>query len=116
MSAPAVNQVVLLGRLTKDPDSRKLRDGGSVCELRLAVNDPRERDALFIDVTTFGKQADACATYLKKGREVAVTGRLVFDVWEAKDGHVRSRHKIIGHVSFGNDQHENNPGPDGHDE
>ena len=106
MSAPDVNQVVLVGRLTKDPQSRQLKDGGSVCELRLAVND-REHEALFIDVATFGKQADACATYVKKGRQVAVTGRLVRDEWQNKDGQPRSRYLVIGKVSFGNDRNDN---------
>ncbi|MCW3033321.1 MAG: Single-strand binding protein family [Solirubrobacterales bacterium] len=56
MSAPDVNQVVLVGRLTKDPHSRQLKGGGSVCELRVAVNDHREREALFIDIATFGNR------------------------------------------------------------
>jgi single-strand DNA-binding protein len=116
MSAPDVNQVVLVGRLTKDPQARQLKDGGSVCELRLAVNDQREREALVIDVATFGKQADACATYLKKGRQVAVAGRLVRDEWQNKDGQPRSRYLVIGKVSFGNDRSENGAGPDARDE
>jgi len=103
MSAPAVNQVVLIGRLTKDPESRQLKDGGTVCELRLAVNDRADREALFIDVAMFGKQADACAKYLRKGREVAVTGRLVLDQWQAPGGAERSRYLVHGSVTFGSD-------------
>ncbi len=116
MSAPDVNQVVLVGRLTKDPQSRSLKDGSSVCELRLAVNDQREREALFIDIATFGKQATACAQYLTKGRQVAVTGRLVRDEWTTKTGEPRSRYLVIGKVAFGNNHTENNAGPDGRDE
>ena len=116
MSAPDVNQVVLVGRLTKDPISRELKDGKTVCELRLAVNDVREREPLFVDVATFGKQAEACAEHLKKGRQVAVAGRLVRDEWQTKDGQQRSRYLVIGKVAFGNDRDQNGAGPDGRDE
>jgi single-strand DNA-binding protein len=56
---------------------------------------------MFIDVATFGAQADACAKYLAKGRAVAAIGRLVYREWEADDGTRRSRHHIIGRVQFG---------------
>ena len=55
---------------------------------------------MFIDVATFGAQADACAKYLTKGRAVAVTGRLVYREWD-DNGTRRSRHHIIGRVQFG---------------
>jgi len=116
MSAPAVNQIVLLGRLTKDPESRNLPQSGSVCELRVAVNDRSDRDRLFIDVAAFGKQAEAFRGILKKGRDVAVTGRLVLDQWEAPGGAQRSRYQVIGSVTFGNDRSENGARPDGRDE
>ena len=100
-SAPNVNQVVLLGQLTRDPDIRTLPDGQTVCDLRLAVNDRRDQAPMFIDVATFGKGAEACAGHLTKGRQVAVAGRLVLREWQAKDGGKRSKHQVIGHVSFG---------------
>ena len=55
---------------------------------------------MFIDVATFGAQADACAKYLAKGRAVAVTGRLVYREWD-DNGTRRSRHHIVGRVQFG---------------
>ena len=55
---------------------------------------------MFIDVATFGAQADACAKYLTKGRAVAVTGRLVYREWD-DNGTRRSRHHIVGRVQFG---------------
>jgi Single-strand binding protein family/Phage integrase family len=76
-SAPAVNQVTLVGNLTADPVLKQLDDDRKVWQLRLAVNDQKDRP-MFIDVATFGAQADACAKYLAKGRAVAVTGRLVY--------------------------------------
>jgi single-strand DNA-binding protein len=98
----SVNQVVLVGRLTADPHTRELPDGKSVCELRLAVNDHKDDPAMFIDITTFGKQADACATHLTKGREIAVNGRLAYNEWVTKTGERRSKHHIIGRITFGN--------------
>jgi single-strand DNA-binding protein len=100
-SAPNVNVVTLVGRLTADPVLRALPNGQSVCDLRLAVNDQKDQPALFVDVATFGKSADACAECLSKGRQVAVTGRLVYHEWETKDGHKRSKHSVIGRVQFG---------------
>jgi single-strand DNA-binding protein len=102
-SAPNINSVTLVGQLTSDPVLRQLPDGSSVCDLRLAVNDQRNQPPLYIDVATFGKAADACAEYLSKGRQVAVTGRLVHHEWEAKDGSKRSKHSVTGRVSFGSD-------------
>ena len=81
-SAPAVNVVTLVGNLTADPILKQLDDDRKVCNLRLAVNDQKDQPPMFIDVATFGAQADACAKYLTKGRAVAVTGRLVYREWE----------------------------------
>jgi single-strand DNA-binding protein len=78
-----------------------LPDGCSVCDLRLAVNDQRDQPPLYIDVARFGPGADVCAEYLSKGRQVAVTGRLTYQEWQAKDGSKRSKHQVIGHVAFG---------------
>jgi single-strand DNA-binding protein len=103
LSTPNLNSVTLVGQLTRDPVLRSLPDGRSVCDLRLAVNDHREQLPLYIDVATFGPGADACAEYLSKGRAVAVTGRLVYEEWKAKDGSKRSKHHIVGRVAFGGD-------------
>lgn len=100
-TAPNLNSVTLVGQLTSDPVLRALPDGRSVCDLRLAVNDQREQPPLFIDVATFGAGAEACAEYLAKGRAIAVTGRLVYQEWKAKDGSKRSKHQVVGRVQFG---------------
>jgi single-strand DNA-binding protein len=99
-SAPAVNSVTLVGHLTADPVLRELPDGRAVCDMRLAVNDQRDQP-LFIDVTTFGAAAAACEKYLAKGRQIAVTGRLIYREWQAPDGTRRSKHAVIGRVRFG---------------
>jgi single-strand DNA-binding protein len=100
MSAPNINNITLVGQLTADPVLRQLPDGGSVCDLRLAVNDQRDKPALFVDVATFGDEADACAEHLTKGRQVGVVGRLVYREWE-NDGSKRSKHSVVGRVIFG---------------
>ena len=109
-SAPAVNSVTLVGNLTADPILKQLDNDRKVCQLRVAVNDVKDQP-MYIDVATFGAQADACAKYLTKGRAIAVTGRLVYREWEADDGTRRSRRRIVGRVHFGgrpdDDQPEN---------
>ena len=102
-SVPPVNSITLVGHLTADPVLRAIPNGQAVCDLRLAVNDQADKP-LYVDVSTFGKGAEACAQYLAKGRAVAVTGRLVFREWETKDGNKRSKHQVVGHVAFGGKQ------------
>jgi single-strand DNA-binding protein len=100
MSAPNINTVTLVGRLTADPELRELPDGRPVCSLRLAVNDYRDKPPMFIDVTTFGDEAKACAEHLAKGRQIGVIGRLTNREWE-KGGAKRSKHEVVGRVAFG---------------
>lgn len=100
-TAPAVNSITLVGHLTADPVLRPIDEHRKVCDLRLAVNDQKDQPPLFIDVATFGNQAEACAKYLTKGRAVAVTGRLIYREWTADDGTRRSKHTVVGRVQFG---------------
>lgn len=78
-----LNSINLVGRLTKDPETRKIPAAGneiSVTEFDLANNGLKQKDGsedtLFIRVQCFGTQADAAAKYLKKGSLVSVSGRL----------------------------------------
>ncbi|HLM31889.1 MAG TPA: single-stranded DNA-binding protein [Solirubrobacterales bacterium] len=93
MAATNVNVVVITGNLTRDPELRNTQSGMAVCELRVAVNSRRKDESgnwadkpNYFDVTVFGAQGENCATYLSKGRPVAVEGRLDWREWEAKDG------------------------------
>jgi single-strand DNA-binding protein len=89
-----INRVVLVGRLTRDPELRSTASGTSVCRLRLACSSSfRNRDSgelderpNFFDVTVFGASGEACARFLAKGRPVAVDGRLEWHEWETADG------------------------------
>ena len=98
-----INRVVLTGNLTRDPDVRSTPESGlSICKLRLAVNTRRKNNASgnwedkpnYFDVTVFGRQADSCAQYLKKGRPVAIDGRLDWREYEV-DGQKRQSVDII---------------------
>jgi len=93
MAATNINRVVLTGNLTRDPELRATPSGTPVCSLRVACN-TRRKDASgewvdkpnYFDVTVWGAQGENCASYLSKGRPVAVDGRLEWREWEAKDG------------------------------
>lgn len=95
-----LNNVVLLGNLTRDPEVRYLPSGTPVATLGLAVNnrikqgDEWKDDPCFIDVVVFGKQAESCGEYLSKGQPVLVEGRLRYRTWEGQDGQKRSKHEV----------------------
>ena len=80
-----MNVVVLIGRLTRDPELRYTNSQMPVCSATLAVDRPvsrnsqdggNDRQADFIRITLFGKQAETFSRYLTKGRQVAVEGRI----------------------------------------
>jgi single-strand DNA-binding protein len=101
-----INRVTITGNLTRDPELRSTGGGMSVCKLGVAVNHRRKdnqsgqwiEEPNFFDVTVFGSQGENCATYLSKGRPVAIDGRLAWSSWEAQDGSKRSKVEIIANV------------------
>ena len=103
MAASNINVVVLTGNLTRDPELRSTPSGTSVCKLRVAVNSRRKDGQTgewvdkpnYFDVTVWGAQGENCATYLSKGRPVAVEGRLDWHDWEDNDGNKRQGVEII---------------------
>src|SRR6266545_7322302 len=103
MAATNINRVVLTGNLTRDPELRTTPGGTSGCKLRVACNTRRKDGSTgewtdkpnFFDVTVWGAQGENCATYLSKGRPVAVSGRLEWREWEAQDGSKRQAVEII---------------------
>jgi single-strand DNA-binding protein len=98
-----INRVTVTGNLTQDPELRSTSGGTAVCSLRIAVNSSRKDGATgewvdkpnYFDVTVWGAQGENCATYLKKGRPVAIDGRLDWREWEAKDGTKRQAVQIV---------------------
>jgi len=88
---PDLNQVILAGRLTQDPELRYTPSGTALCKLRLAVSrmyktkeGERREETLFINVTTWDRTAEFCGENLKKGRPILVEGRLRSNDWEDK--------------------------------
>lgn len=86
-----MNKVILIGRLTKDPELRNTTSGLGVCQITVAVSrrqGPNNSgpDADFISVTVWDKQAENVAKYLKKGSQVAVDGRIQTRNYENNEG------------------------------
>jgi single-strand DNA-binding protein len=97
-----LNVVAITGNLTRDPDLRYLAEGDKfVCTLRVAVSgwrkDPENGEwterAMYFDVAVWGRRAETVATYLTKGRGVAVSGRLDWREWTDEAG---ARHERVG--------------------
>ena len=99
-----MNRVCLTGRLTRDPELRELGSGQDVVNIRIAVDNGRDREPTFVDVAQFGKGARPVAEHLAKGRYVEVDGRLNYNEWEAQDGTKRSKYEVIGSITFGPDR------------
>lgn len=86
-----LNKATLIGRLTKDPDSRMLTSGAMVATFTLAVdrtfkNKDGEKETDFIPVVTWRKTAELCTKYLSRGNLVAVSGRIQTRSYDGSDG------------------------------
>ena len=97
----SLNRVFMIGHITRDPELRRTPAGSPVATLGLAVNskygtgDDKKEEALFIDVNVWGKVAENCVTYLKKGAPVFIEGRLKCRTWDDKEtGQKRSKMEI----------------------
>lgn len=89
-----LNRIVLIGRLTKDPELRYTPNGKAVTGFTLAVDRPfknqqGEKEADFINIVVWGQQAESCANYLSKGKLAAADGRLQIRSYDDKDGQRR---------------------------
>ncbi len=103
-----LNKVMLIGRLTRDPEVRMFANGGKVAKFGFAVNNRRknastgqwEDEPVFLDVDAFnrgefGKTADLIEQYLHKGSQAFIEGHLQLDQWTGQDGQKRSRLKVV---------------------
>ena len=98
-----MNQVEIIGRLTRDPILRKTGKGTSVTSFGLARNERYgETDrVLFIDVTCWGRLAEVVVEHKSKGDQVGVTGRLELDEYETNTGEKKNQIRIVAsHVEF----------------
>ena len=106
------NKVILIGRLTRDPETRSFANGGKVAKIGFAVTNSKknsqtgqwEDEPMFIDVDVFnkgefGKLADLVQDRCKKGSQILVEGKIHLDQWEDKNGGgKRSKHRIVADV------------------
>jgi single-strand DNA-binding protein len=95
-----LNRIVLIGRLTKDPELRYTQSGKAVCAFTLAVDRPYlanngNREADFINIVVWNKTAENCAQYLAKGKLAAVDGRLQIRSYDGQDGQRRYVTEVI---------------------
>jgi single-strand DNA-binding protein len=103
-----LNKVMLIGRLTRDPEVRTFSNGGKVAKIGFAVNNRKknqqtgqwEDDPVFLDVDAFNREtgrklADLVEQYLRKGHQAYIEGNLVLDQWTDKDGQKRSKLKVV---------------------
>lgn len=91
-----LNRVILIGRLTRDPELKYTTNGVAVCRFTLAVNRRFNREeADFIDILVWRGLAENCANYLAKGRLAAVEGRLQVRTYEGQDGVKRKAVEVI---------------------
>ena len=85
-----MNSVALIGRLTRDPEIRYTGDQMAIATFSIAIDRPPRRDGTretdFPRITVFGRQAENCEKYLKKGRMVGVTGRIQTGSYTNKNG------------------------------
>ncbi|HOV80844.1 MAG TPA: single-stranded DNA-binding protein [Bacillota bacterium] len=93
------NKVILIGRLTRDPELRYTPNGVAVARFTLAVDrrqvKDRARETDFIDIVVWQKQAETCANYLGKGRLVAVEGRLQIRSYDDSQGIRRKAAEVV---------------------
>ncbi len=103
-----LNKVMLIGRLTRDPETRTFSNGGKVAKFGFAVNNRKknqstgqwEDEPVYVDVDFFnrgeyGKMADQAEQYLRKGRQIFIEGHLKLDQWTGQDGQKRSRLFVV---------------------
>lgn len=95
------NKILLMGRLTRDPQLSYTPSQTPVVDFGLATNrkwtgqDGSQREeTCFVDCRSFGRQAETINKYLTKGSPVFVEGRLTFDSWTAQDGSKKSKHRV----------------------
>lgn len=96
------NKVLLLGRLTRDPELRVTPNGINICKFSIAVSrkfkasdGSMKEETTFVDIDTFGKQAEVIAKFFSKGKPIFIEGRLKLDQWDSPTGEKRSKLGVV---------------------
>jgi single-strand DNA-binding protein len=104
-----LNKAFVIGNLTRDPELKALPSGSHVCSLSIATNriwkdanGMKQEGTDYHNVVVFGRQAETCAQYLKKGQNAYVEGRMQTRSWDGQDGQKKYRTEIVAdRVQFG---------------
>ena len=112
-----LNQITIMGRLTRDPELRRTGSGTAVASFTLAVDrdfspkDGGERETDFIDCVAWRQTGEFVSKYFAKGRMAVVTGRLQIRNWNDKDGNKRRSAEVIAeNVYFGDSKRDDQGG------
>ncbi len=97
-----LNKAMIIGNLTRNPETRTTPSGQTVCSFGVATNrvwtnaqGQKQESVEFHNIVAWGKLAEICSQYLNKGRKVYVEGRLQTREWEGQDGTRRNRTEIV---------------------
>lgn len=103
-----LNKIVIMGRLTRNPELRHTASGKSVSNFAVAVDRDFEKNQTdFIDVVCWGNTADFVSSYFTKGRMAVVSGRLQIREWTDKDGGKRKQAEVVAdNVYFGDSKRD----------
>lgn len=100
--ASSLNKALVIGNLTRDPELRQTANGQPVCSFSVATNrywkdqsGERQEKTEYHNIVAWGRLAEICAQYLRKGRKTFVEGRLQTRDWEGQDGVRRYRTEIV---------------------
>lgn len=98
----SLNKVLLIGNLTRDPELRYIPSGSAVASFTIATNrvyksqsGEKKEEVSFTRVVVWGRMAEVCGEYLKKGRPVFVEGRLQSRSWDGPDGQKRNATEVV---------------------
>ena len=117
-----LNHIVLMGRLTRDPELRRTGSGIAVASFTLAVDrdyaaQGAEKETDFVDIVAWRNTAEFVSRYFTKGRMAVVTGRLQIRNWTDKDGNKRRSAEVVAdNVYFGDSKRDGASAPAGFDQ
>ena len=111
-----LNHIVLMGRLTRDPELRRTGSGVAVASFTLAVDrdyaaQGAEKETDFVDIVAWRSTAEFVSKYFTKGRMAVVSGRLQIRNWQDKEGNKRRSAEVVAdNVYFGDSKRDNDGG------
>lgn len=111
-----MNKAILMGRLTRDPEVRYSQNSLTITNFTLAVDrrfnrQGEDRQADFIPIVSFGKTAEFCEKYYKKGQQVLVVGRIQTRTWDDNEGKRRYMTEVICEEAYFADSKRGDAGP-----